>query len=702
MKKKIALMAFGLVFVLAIAGQYKVSAAYAPYFTYEYNAFDGSVAAPPGYTPSDSISAATLGLKTSFNSLNDIYFDNKDTIYILDSGNSRIIAVDTKFNIKKVYNDFCDKDRNKIDFTGAGGMTVGKDGTIYVADTNNQRILLINQQCLITHIITRPDNALKNTQAAFDPFKVLVNDDGEIYVTANSINLGIFVFSQTGEFIRFWGGNEVPKTGQAMLNYIRKQFLTKTQLKSFVQATPVTIANFDIDKKGFIYTLSPYKDQSTVAEPGLLRKLNFQGQDVLDPSLVFGDIEWDRKPYPLAIKSWFNDVDIDSQGFINLLDPPRGKVFQYTDSGQLISVFGALGDQTGCLSAPTAIESVENKIYVTDAKKNCIYGFSPTSYVETLRKAVIKMNYYDLNGSLTEWNTILSKNSNSIYAYKGIGRVYDAKGDYQKAMLYFKLANDRPEYSKSFVQYRKIFMEHNYIWLLLAAVVLLAFLIITTKLIAKYSIVSEGSTYSKLESKYTFPIYTMFHPTDGFSQFKFRNNTSIRLSFGIIIAWFFTELVRYFATGVPFNTNQAIDFNPLITLTRTVGIFVLFAVANWAMCTLLDGKGTFKEIIATVSYSLIPYILSIFINTCMSNALVIEESVFMGIVSTIGIMWSFLLLFCGLLSIHQYSFSKTIFSIILTLLGIVIIVFLIILLYGLLQQAFNFLISVYNEALLRF
>lgn len=703
MKKRVAAIICIFVILFAVVGQVAASAAaYAPYYSYEYNSYDQSVAAPVGYIPSNTITAESLGLEIPFNSPNDICYDNKDTLYILDSSNSRIIAINKSLNLKKEYSKITDEAGNIIQFAGAEGIAVGADDTIYIADTMNKRILLINQQGKVFHIITRPDEALKNTGAAFDPSKILLDKQGKIYVIAKSINLGILVFSSQGEFIQYWGAAEVPTTGQALFNYFRKRFLTKAQLKLFKQTTPVVVSNFDIDKSGFIYTISPYKTQATVAMPGLLRKLNFKAEDILNPTIIFGDTEWDRKPYPDALKSWFIDVDIDDEGFINLLDPPRGKIFQYTDSGQLVAVFGALGDQAGCFSAPKAIESIGKKIYVSDIKKNCIYEFYPTAYAQSFRSALIKLNNYDLSGSFEQWNIILNKNSNSKYAYQGIGRVYDIMGDYKNAMKYFRISGSREEYSKSFEQYRNIFMEQNYLWLLLGIFLLIVVVVMIARLIAKYSVALEGKAYSRLEEKYLFPVFTMFHPADGFAQFKFRKNASLKLSIGIIALWFFGEATRYFWTGIPFNTNILSDYNPFITLMQTAGIYALFVVANWAVCTLTEGKGTFKDIVATVSYSLVPYIMSIYISVGISNFLISDEKVYLELISSIGIIWSLFILFSGLFTIHQYSFLKTIFTIISTLFGMLIIVFLIILLYGLLEQAWNFLVSVYKEGVLRF
>ena len=671
-----------------------------PYYSYEYNDYDESVAAPVGYVPSAAVTGVSLGLEQNFSGINDMYYDNNGTVYLLDSGNNRILTLDSDFKLKKAYENFKDAQGNAVAFSEAQGIAADSAGRMYVADTKANRVLIIGQDCVVEKIITRPDKALNNTGASFNAGKVILDKDGRLYVSATNINLGLFVFSPEGEFLQFWGANEVPTTAQAMLDYMRKRFMTNEQRAIFTLATPVTVTGFDFSQDGFLYTVSPYKNEGDVAVPGLIRKLNFKGQDILDPELVFGDLEWDRKQ-SLSKRTAFVDVAVDELGFVNLLDYNRGRVFQYTDSAQLVSVFGARGDMTGGLEAPSSLIAVGEKIYVADTKKNVIYEYSPTVYVQNVRSAVRKMNAYDLEGSLQEWRTIVSKNTNSLYAYKGMGRVYEAQGHYKEAMRYYKLAYAREDYSKSFQQYRMQWLEQYYYIVLILAAAAIALLIVATRMVARNSKAAEGQPYSRLESKYLFPVYTLFHPTDGFDQFKSRNIQSMRLSALIVFFWVAAVTVQFFCTGPAFAKYRPTDYNLWINLLQTAGLFLLFAVSNWAVCTLMDGKGRLTAIVAAAAYAMIPYIASLFVNTGLSNILAQDEYVFMGIVSAVGILWSLMLLVCGMYAIHQYSFLKTIFSLVFTVVGIFIIIFLGMLFFGLLQQTWAFVVSVYREAMLR-
>lgn len=174
----------------------------------------------------------------------------------------------------------------------------------------NYRILCFSADRQLTRVIVRPDHVLNNTGAAFDPVKIEADSKGRIYIATNSITLGLMVFNEDGSFSHFFGANEVLSTTQAFIKAFRKLFLSVAQLDLVEQSTPVSILNMDFDADGFCYTVSPYRDtDSKAAVPGLLRKLNYEGNDILDSQLIFGDIEEAE-----LNKTHFSDVDIDQNG----------------------------------------------------------------------------------------------------------------------------------------------------------------------------------------------------------------------------------------------------------------------------------------------------------------------------------------------------------------------------------------------------
>ncbi len=673
-----------------------------PYTTYDYNFYQESISAPAGYIVDRVITGESLGLE-NFSTPTDIYYDNKDSVYLLDSGNGRVIVLDTELKLKTVLDNFRDKDGYEISFEEAEGLTVGADGRVYIADTVGERILVFYPDMTLQAEIGSPeDDAHLEEGLPFDPIKVMVDNRNNMYVIARSNNMGAFVFNSDFEYLRFFGGNNVTQTAEVVLKYMLRPFLTQAQLEAMTTSTPISISSFDCNEEGFVYT-STVVTNTTKVPAGAVRKLNYLGENVLSGDIVFGDLEWDRRGKGSSQVTNILDLDVDADGFINMLDSGRGKVFQYTERGEMIAVFGSYGTQVGTFTNPQALESVKGNVIVVDKDKNNLTVFRMTNYGNQYRDAIVKLENDDFSGSLAIWNMLLEENSNNAHAYYGIGRVHDMQGNYGAAMKNFKLAGDRMSYSESFQEYRGEMIKKWFIPIVITIVVL----VVGTKVIGylrrkKAKVRDTASAYSKLESKYTFPLYTLFHPADGFQQLKPRKIGSWRVV-GIILAILFVVFtLEYFVTGYIFNTNRFTEYSLPIMVLKTVGIALLFVIANWAVCTLFNGNGNLKEIACVTTYSLVPLIAALFIKVVASNFLTASEGALMNIVLTIGVLWTFLLLMCGLSAIHEYNITQTFFSAIATVLGMAVIVFLLIMFFSLLQQTSSFIQSIVIEAITRY
>ena len=73
----------------------------------------------------------------------------------------------------------------------------------------------------------------------------------------------------------------------------------------------------------------------------------------------------------------------------------------------------------------------------------------------------------------------------------------------------------------------------------------------------------------------------------------------------------------------------------------------------------------------------------------------------MGIISTIGLIWSLFIGLVGLKTIHGYSFAKTVVTVIITLIFMALIALLLALVFLISQELFIFLKDIYNEIIFR-
>lgn len=645
-------------------------------------------------------------LSVSLSAPTDMKYSKDGYLYVLDSGNSRIIKIDKDLKtVKEIFANFYSKKYGYLSFYGALGFTVDENEKFYIADTENLRVLVADNKGGVELVILRPDEQLLDTKVPFSVTKVLVDRKDQIYVLCEAINLGAFVFDMNGEFLTYYGSNKVAASVEVILNYVKRKFMTREQLKGLTQNTPISITNFDIDDNGFIYTVTETDQSKTLGADGfteMIRKLNFQGDNIFELSgnaKGFGDFEWDRQA--LVLNTAFNDIDVDNQNFVNLIDSSRGKVFQYSEEGDLVTVFGAYSNQSGTFVEPTAIESIDGKVCVLDKSLNSIIIFKPTDYVLALRKAYKLLDSSDADEALAAWSQVLKFNTNSQYPYYGMGRAYEMKGEYENAMEYFKLANAKPEYSKAYEEYRKTYVSENLWWMLLIVIAVVVVAIFVIKFLKKKLVAKEGEAFSPMETKWGLPIYVLLHPVDGFEQFRTRNLHCIPIAIGLFIAGFLVKVIEFFATGFIFNSNRPIDYDMFATIIGTIAVYVLFVISNWAICTLLNGKGRMKDILCVTAYSLTPMLLTQLICVVLSNSMTLEEQAFISIISVVGMLWSAIVLLMGMYTIHQYSFIGTVGSVILTVFGIAVMALLIMLFYTLLSQLTSFVISIIKEISLR-
>ena len=198
-------------------------------------------------------------------------------------------------------------------------------------------------------------------------------------------------------------------------------------------------------------------------------------------------------------------------------------------------------------------------------------------------------------------------------------------------------------------------------------------------------------------SKWVYPWYIIFHPYDGFFEMRVNKKGSLKNILIILVAFFFSEAYYKFATDFDFNDYNTENISITMLFFTTIVLFMVVAIANWCFCTLLDGKGKFKDICTVFAYALIPYIIISIIVTFFTGFLSLSEGAFLEYALILGKIWTFIIAFAGLQVVHEYSVKKVIGSIILTALGVLIILFIAFLFIMLIQQLIIFINTVWIE-----
>lgn len=693
-----------------------------PYNSYIYDYWGDSMPGPQAYLPSKIIYGDDLQVG-SLRNPNDLFITQDGKFYIADTGNHRIIVADQNLGLLQMISSFGLD--NQETFNTPSGIFVTDDGDIYVADTGNARIVHLDSDGNLKRFIGEPRSSIEGvlpTNFSYRPLKVGVDRHGRIYVVSRDLFEGFISFSEDGQFRGFVGA---PRVTPKFSDYIWSRFATKEQRQRMQAFLPTEYTGFDLDSEGFLYAVSHDEDKEE-DEGGIatkIRKLNPKGEDLLR-RLGFdepmGDVEfpdqWSQATRRTS--SRLVDITVQDYGVYSVLDANRGRVFTYDNNGNLLYVFGYLGTDDGQVRRPTALEHFGKTMFILDSETNSITVYEPSDYALLIWAALDAYDRGDYAQTELIWGKVLAMNANNDLAYTGIGRTLLRREQYEEAMKNFKLGQNRAEYSKAFELYRKELIYANfatYFWIILAIIVLL---VVVRKFFKDRKI--EPTVYDEVAvtslpagkglkaslrrtaESLKFSLNVIVHPIDGFERLKKDGMGTVpaaTIILGLVVASFVFS--RQY-TGFIFNTADLSKINLLMEIGSVVVPFLLWCMVNWALTTLMEGKGTFKDVYIATGFALVPVILTVVPLTIVSNFLIAEEGTFYQLFMTLGLSWAVILLIVGAVMVtHNYSFKKTVFTCISTIMGMAFALFIGMLFVSLSEQVILFVRQVVTEVVHR-
>lgn len=662
-------------------------ASFVPYNNYIYNPDNKAVTSQVGYKSVLSVTeykneSITISLKNP----TDFYKGN-NKLYILDSGNKRVVVLDENLKLNSVVDKFYN-DEAEITLSSPTGIFVDKNEKIYIADPGNAAVFIFDLSGKLLTKLTKPNTDMISDKLEFKPTKVICDTGGNAYVIATGVYQGAIIYDNQGIFRGFFGNNKVEGSLQLLNDMFWKRLLTKEQSDKLAKYTPDEFDNFDIDNENFVYTST----QASKVWTNRVKKLNPMGVNVFKNVLGFGELEnvyKDGKYFSSTIV----DINIDDFGFINVVDNTYGRVYQYDSYGRLVFIFGGLGFQEGNFVKPIAIESIGEKILVLDRDKHSITVFEMTDFGQTVHKALKLFNEGRYDEAQNICHEILKLDRNYYLAYQSIGKALYEKGEYKSSLDYFKRAKDKQGNSDAFKEYRDGILRKLFLFVLFGIVLFIFLIVLIKNKISKI----KNIYFEKLKRV----LKSVIHPYSQFEELKYKKGWSIPIAITILIIYFLTTAANIQLTGFRFNSSNDLQVNILLCFMQTIPIFVIWCFVNWSVCTLLEGKGRLIEIAVMSSYCLIPYIVSQHINIILSHFLTLDESIFITAIGLCGFVWSGIMLLCGLSAIHQYGFKKTILSVIFSFIGMLVAVFIMLLVSELIWQGILFAVSIIFELIYR-
>lgn len=633
-----------------------MSASAVAYVTYTYSIDGEQLASPHAYTPVMQMDSTYMNLPEALNTPDDLVVDGKGNVYIADSSNNCIYALDSNYKFRFKISTFLNSHGVSDSLSGCKGCYV-TDSYIYVADTNNNRIVIFDLEGNYVRHLEEPEADIFEDNAIYKPIALAVDATERIYVVSSTTYQGIISLDKDGNFQAFVGAQQVSYN---TWDIFWRQFQTAKQRALSTKLVSTEYNNITIDDTGFIYVTTSSIDEGNqqaaiynkAGTYAPVKKYNASGKDILGRNGFFGpggevQVNYNTVNSTITGPSKIIDVALGPAGSWSIIDEKRSKVYTYDQYGQLLFVFGDTGSMLGNIQKMSAIAYQDSNMLILDSTAKSVTLYSRTDYGDTLITALqneIDRNY---DAAVEDYQNILQRNSNFDSAYIGIGKALYRQGKYDESMKMFKSAYEVTNYSNAFKMQRQQWANKYFIIIPIVVVVLLVLLVKFfgyANKVNKSVTTSSGKRTFKQEVMYAF--HLIFHPFDGFWDLKHEKRGSLRGAlFYLVLALI---AICYNSVGRAYIFNPRASFASMFSTCISLLVPVLLWVtANWCLTTLFDGEGSIKDIFIATCYSLVPLILFMIPATAITNVLTLSEASIYNMLMTLGWVWVGILIFFG-------------------------------------------------------
>jgi len=200
-----------------------------------------------------------------------------------------------------------------------------------------------------------------------------------------------------------------------------------------------------------------------------------------------------------------------------------------------------------------------------------------------------------------------------------------------------------------------------------------------------------------------FPLNLMVHPFEGYWDLKYdrKRNFTLIISFCVLFLVAVTNILGSQYSGFLVHVYNPETMNSFMEIVYVIVPVLFWCVANWSLTTLMDGEGKFVEIFTSTCFALLPLVIIQFPWIWVSNLVSLQETAFYYFSNSVAVLWFVYLLFVGNMTVHQFSPSKTIGIMMLTLVAMGFMAFISLLFFSLVQQIVAFISVIYQELVMR-
>ena len=208
------------------------------------------------------------------------------------------------------------------------------------------------------------------------------------------------------------------------------------------------------------------------------------------------------------------------------------------------------------------------------------------------------------------------------------------------------------------------------------------------------------SKYFGLE-KWKYMFHTISHPMDGYYWIRHRDKGSVPIAILMVVIFSICFSANRLLASFVVNDLDPRGVDSLYELIGVLAFYLLLCVSNWSITCLMNGEGRLKDIAIAVGYGTVPISIVLVLATALSQFIADDEQAFYTILLVIGIAYGLIMMIIGIMQIHNYTLGKTIATLFLTFVALLVIIFLLFLLANLLGKVYNFFHSIYIELIFR-
>jgi hypothetical protein len=177
----------------------------------------------------------------------------------------------------------------------------------------------------------------------------------------------------------------------------------------------------------------------------------------------------------------------------------------------------------------------------------------------------------------------------------------------------------------------------------------------------------RSAGWARYTDSLRYGLHVITHPFDGFWDLIHEKRGTLAAAHTFLFLFLLVRILKLILTSFQF-INAPIQYLNILEQAASLALpFLVLCIANWAMTTLFEGKGRFRDIYMAMCYALVPYILIQLPMVIISNGLTFEEGSIFSVMLTVSVIWCAFLVFIGLMQVHDYGPGKTMIFIIVTL-----------------------------------